>query len=131
MPYSVPAKKSSPSPAAVPQTSAGNRGDHDIVAYGDVLAGELCCDTSTQLEPDADGYLWDGEYDFSYHEAEVEVDFSVVNINWEDSGYDAAEVETCFDAEEVTTCFDDEAVSGYDAEMEDCYYCIAEDCYDF
>ena len=120
MPYSVPAKKSSPSPAAVPQTSAG-RGDHCIVAYGDALAGEQCCDISTQLEPDADEYLWDGEYDFSIYEDEVEVDVSSPDFICEDSGYDAAEVETCFDAE-VEICFDAEEVCYYDNEVEDCDY---------
>ena len=92
----------------MPQTSAGNRGNQCVVAYGDVLHEEQCYDQSTQLELGADDYLWDGEYDFSIYENEVEVDVSSSDFIWEDSGYDAAEVETCFDAGEVAACFDDE-----------------------
>ena len=112
---------------AVPQTSAGIRGDQCIVAYGDVLDEETCYDKSTQLELCSHDYLWDGEYDFSYHENEVEVDVSNFNLIWENSGYDDVkelEVETCFDAEEE--------VNYHDAEVEDYdYYCFAEDCYDY
>ena len=118
----------------MPQTSPGYRGDHSIVCHGDAFAEELCYDQSTQLELSADDYLWDGEYDFSYHENEVEVDFG--DIIWEDSGFDdaAKEIEgesCCYDAE-VETCFDAEEEIGYlDAEVEDCYYLCDEDCYDY
>ena len=119
---------------AVPQTSAGIRGDQCIVAYGDVFDEETCYDESTQLELCSHDYLWDGEYDFSYHENEVEVDVSDFNLIWEDSGYDDVkelEVETCFDTEvetcyydaEVENCsYDDEVVYCYDAEVEDFNY---------
>ena len=128
----------------MPQTSAGYRGELCIVSLGDDLTQELVYDHSTQLEADADGYLWDGEYDFSYHENEVEVDFNDFNIIWEDSGFEDAkdleveyccqdaEVETCYDAEVCyyETCFDDEVVFGSDAEVEDCDY-DAEDYCDY
>ena len=116
-------KKSSSLPAAVLQTSPGYRGDNSIVCHGDAFAEELVYDHSTQLEPDFDGYLWDGEYDFSYHENEVEVDFSDFNIIWDNAN--ELEVDDCyFNAEE-------EEISHHDDEVEDCnYYCFAEDCYD-
>ena len=117
------AKKSSPLPAAVLQTSLGYRGDQSIVCHGDTFAEEFVYDHSTQLEPEADGYLWDGEYDFSYYENEVEVDFSDFNVIGDDCYYDD-EVATSFDAKE-------EEIGYHDAEVEECnYYCFAEDCYD-
>ena len=120
--YSVSAKKSSHSPAAVPQTSAGYRGDHCIVSYGDALDEEPCCDLSTQLELGDEEYLWDGEYDYSCYVNEEELEIDNSDIVWDDAK--ELEVETCYDAEEE--------VSYYDAEVEDCnYYCFAEDCYDY
>ena len=120
--YSVSAKKSSHSPAAVPQTSAGYRGDHCIVSYGDALDEEPCCDLSTQLELGDEEYLWDGEYDYSCYVNEEELEIDNSDIVWDDAK--ELEVETCYDAEEE--------VSYHDAEVEDCnYYCFAEDCYDF
>ena len=123
--YSAPAKKSSPAPAAVPQTSSSTGGDYGIVSYGDVLDDEPPYDLSTQLELDAEEYLWDGEYDFSCQN-EVEVSFG--DIIWEDYGFDdAKEIEVqsdCQDAGVESYC--------YDAEVEDCsYYCFAEDCYNY
>ena len=120
--YSVSAKKSSHSPAAVHQTSAGYRGDHCIVSYGDALDEEPCCDLSTQLELGDEEYLWDGEYDYSCYVNEEELEIDNSDIVWDDAK--ELEVETCYDAEEE--------VSYHDAEVEDCnYYCFAEDCYDY
>ena len=120
MAYSVPAKKSSHAPAAVPHTSAGNRGELCIVAYGDVLAEELLYDHSTQLEPDADEYLWDGEYDFSSYAYEEEVEVDDSGIIWDDAK--EIEVEACYN-DEVATCFSaEEDVCYYDGEVEDYDY---------
>ena len=120
--YSVPAKKSSHAPAAVPQTSSGIGGDQCIVSFGDVLDEEPCYDHSTQLELCTEEYLWDGEHDFSYYANEEELEIDNSDIVWDDAK--ELEVETCYDAEEE--------VSYHDAEVEDCnYYCFAEDCYDY
>ena len=106
----------------MPQTSAGYRGDHCIVSYGDALDEEPCCDLSTQLELGDEEYLWDGEYDYSCYVNEEELEIDNSDIVWDDAK--ELEVETCYDAEEE--------VSYYDAEVEDCnYYCFAEDCYDY
>ena len=119
--YNVPAKKSSFAPAAVSQTSAGIRGDYSIDSHGAVTSSELVYDHDTQLEPSADAeFLWDGQFDYSYYEEEVEFVGSS-NIQWEDSGFDAAELESCSDAEVADYC--------YDAEVEDCG-AIAEDYYE-
>ena len=125
------AKKSSPLPAAVLQTSSGYRGEQSIVCHGDAFPEELVYDHSIQLEPEADGYLWDGEYDFSYHENEVEVDFGDFNIIGDNAN--DLEVDDCYYDDEVATSFDakEEEISYHDAEVEDCnFYCFAEDCYD-
>ena len=139
--YSVPAKKSSHAPAAVPQTSSGIGGDQCIVSFGDVLDEEPCYDIFTQLEFCAEEYLWDGEYDFSCCiEEELEVDNSA--IIWDDAK--ELEVEACYYNDEVATCFDAEEEVCYsgdaemedrvcysDAEVEDCYYLCHEDYYDY
>ena len=125
--YSTPAKKSSPAPAAVSQTSSGTGGDYGIVSYGDVLDDEPCFASSTQPELCAEEYLWDGKYDFSSYINEEELEINNSDIIWEDSGFDdAKELEVqfyCQDSEVESDC--------YDAKVEDCnYYYFAEDCYD-
>ena len=97
--------KSSPAPAAVPQTSTGNRGDQSIVSYGDVLVEEQYCDPSTQLEFGADDYIWGGN------------NSDIISNNAKEL------VETCyFDAEVEDCTYDDEMVYCYDAEVEDYNY---------
>ena len=97
--------KSSPAPAAVPQTSTGNRGDQCIVSYGDVLVEEQYCDPSTQLEFGADDYIWGGN------------NSDIISNNAKEL------VETCyFDAEVEDCTYDDEMVYCYDAEVEDYNY---------
>jgi len=104
--HSGPAMKSSPAPAAVPQTSPGNRGEKCIVSYGDVFAQELFYDNSTQLEFGADNYIWDGDNSAIISEDAKEL-----------------EVETCYYDAEVESCsYDDEVVYCYDAEVEDFNY---------
>ena len=125
--YSTPAKKSSPAPATVSQTSPGTGGDYGIVSYGDVLDDEPCFASSTQPELCAEEYLWDGKYDFSSYINEEELEINNSDIIWEDSGFDdAKELEVqfyCQDSEVESDC--------YDAKVEDCnYYYFAEDCYD-
>ena len=53
--------KSSSSPAAVPQTSAGIRGEYSFDSHGEVTSSELVYDHDTQLKPSDDvEFLWDG-----------------------------------------------------------------------
>ena len=97
----------------------GYRGDQSIVSNGDALAEETCCDFSTQLEHSAEEYLWDGLFDFSYYEEELDGNFCSSDIDWVD-----AEEEVAFDdTEEVGTCFEAEDEPCYfDAEVEECGY---------
>ena len=99
----------------------GYRGDLSIVSNGDAFAEEPCCDFPTQLEHSAGGYLWDGEYDFSYYKEEVDDNFCSPDIDCfgaeEDvDSYDAVVEVACSDAVEVATCSDAEEVACYDAE---------------
>ena len=106
----------------MPQASAGIRGDYGINAHGEFPSSELVYDHDTQLEPSDDAeFLWDGQFDYSYYEEEVELEVGSSDIQWEDSGFDAAELESSCDAEVADYC--------YDAEVEDCG-AIAEDYYE-
>ena len=97
----------------------GYRGDQSIVSNGDALAEEPYCDISTQLEHSADEYLWDGVFDFSYYEEEVDVNLCGSDVDC----FDAEEEVAYYDAEEVDTCFEAEDEPCYfDAEVDECGY---------
>ena len=120
-------------------TSAGYRGEQSIVSHGDDLAEDLFYEHSTQLENGADEFLWDGEFDYSYYDEELEVDNA--DIVWDDAK--ELEVEVCYYNDEVATCFDAEEEVCYsdaevedricysNAEVEDSYYLCHEDCYEY